>query len=64
MFHSTKQLSFKSLKLISSSLTTTASRFKTYQLIVVGGGSGGISVASKFKNLNNNELAIIEPSDV
>ena len=60
----TRQLSRKSLGLLSIGLNTVGRRTKTYHLIVVGGGSGGISVASKFKNLNPSQLAVIEPADV
>ncbi len=35
-----------------------------YQIIVVGGGTGGIAIASHLVNLANNaEIAIIEPAD-
>lgn len=59
-----RQLSVKSLRLLSTELNTVSRRTKTYHLIVVGGGSGGISVAAKFKNLNRSQLAVIEPADV
>ena len=36
-----------------------------YKLVVVGGGSGGCSVAAKFaRKLRPKEIAIIEPADV
>ena len=60
----TRRLGLKSLRLLSAELNTANRRTKTYHLVVVGGGSGGISVASKFKNMNPNELAVVEPADV
>lgn len=39
-------------------------RFKSYRVVVAGGGSGGISVASKLKHLAKGDLAIIEPNQV
>ena len=59
-----RQLSVRSLRLLSAELNTSSKRTKTYHLVVVGGGSGGISVASKFKNLNRSQLAVVEPADV
>ena len=49
-----------------SNVNTIAKRFRSYyHVIVIGGGAGGISVASKFQHiLKKNELAIIEPSNV
>jgi hypothetical protein len=36
-----------------------------YKLIVVGGGSGGLATASKFKRaLGAENIAIVEPSDI
>lgn len=39
-----------------------------YYLVVVGGGAGGLSVASKFTEvltvLNKGKVAVVEPSDV
>lgn len=35
-----------------------------YKLVIVGGGSGGISVGAKFaRKLGANNVAIIEPSE-
>lgn len=60
-----RQLSLKGLKLVSTSRTLIAKRHKTYQLVVVGAGSGGLAVASRFNSMfNKDQLAIIEPSDV
>lgn len=59
-----RQLSLKGLRLLSADLSAVSKRTKTYHLVVIGGGSGGISVASKFRSLNNSQLAVIEPADV
>lgn len=36
-----------------------------YKLVIVGGGSGGLATASKFKRaLGAENIAIIEPADI
>lgn len=61
-----RQLGLKGLRLLSADLSAVSKRTKTYHLVVIGGGSGGISVASKFKNLNvkDGQLAVIDPAEV
>jgi hypothetical protein len=49
----------RSLSLSSSKLSKD-----NYKLLVVGGGSGGITIAAKFnKILGSNNVAIVEPND-
>ena len=67
-----------SLLSIRGSLTGQLRRYATvvgpsgikdhYYLVVVGGGAGGLSIASKFTEvltvLDKGKVAVIEPSDV
>jgi sulfide:quinone oxidoreductase len=42
----------------------SASKTLSHQIVIVGGGAGGITVASQLRVKNNNlDIAIIEPSD-
>lgn len=37
---------------------------KNYQILIIGGGTAGITIAAQFKNKNSNlKMAIIEPSE-
>lgn len=47
-------------------ITTSTSRLAkdNYKLLIVGGGSGGVTISSKFSRvLGSNNVAIIEPND-
>lgn len=61
--------SFQALRVPFSSIrfltTSPVHGSKHYKLLILGGGSGGISVAAKFRSkFGKNEIAVIEPSDV
>ena len=44
---------------------TSGAKEKSCKLLVIGGGTGGCSVAAKFANkLGKNNIIIVEPSDV
>ena len=52
-----------SIQFSASSIHYTQEK-NNYKLVVVGGGSGGLTIASKFnKILGVNNVALVEPSD-
>ena len=49
----------------SVSLSSFSSEQRSYRLVVVGGGTAGCSVASKFvSHFGKGKVAVVEPSDV
>ncbi|PKY42265.1 FAD/NAD(P)-binding domain-containing protein [Rhizophagus irregularis] len=56
---------FNGSKNLLKRFASTNATVPTYKLVVIGGGTGGLAVSSTLsKILGQNEIAIIEPSDV
>lgn len=54
-------MSFSSIRFITTSPVHGSNHYK---LLILGGGTGGISVAAKFRSkFGKNDIAVIEPSD-
>jgi len=49
----------------SISLSSSSSERRSYRLVVVGGGTAGCAISSKFgSHFGTGKVAIVEPSDV
>ncbi|CAF0767339.1 unnamed protein product [Brachionus calyciflorus] len=59
-----KNLTNQIILLRSISLSSSNNAKDNYKLVVVGGGSGGLAVSSRFaRKLGKNNVAVIEPSE-
>ncbi|KAG0044804.1 hypothetical protein BGZ83_009926 [Gryganskiella cystojenkinii] len=60
----TKNSAFQTKRFLAQVATSTP-KASSYKVVVVGGGSAGLSVASTLaETLGNNAVAVVEPSDV
>ena len=58
-------VSWRVVAAASFSTTSNLHEPKSYKMVVVGGGSGGMAAVNKFsKKLGQGNVALIEPADV
>lgn len=60
----TKSLFYNVFFMRNISVSSANNAKENYKLVVVGGGSAGLNISSRFvRKLGKNNVAIIEPSD-
>jgi len=50
---------------VSSNSLSSSDKVRSYRLVIVGGGTAGCAIGSKFgSHFDSGKVAIVEPSDV